>query len=680
MIKGWLVLGIAIWCGCPTIRAEGLPGEPEPPPAFSQEDRAKLEHDKVLIVDRSAPHMSDFYDGTGPFFITSDSILNAWNVLLEESVRTLEDRFAVDLPLALDRSLASLSDEVPDDVNPESYRAALLRARIVLGTASRLGGGKWKGNPEVEQVIESETKLVEAAESGLTLPAWLRKGGTDIEGMDYSVFRPTGFYTRRKRSQCYFRAVRWLQTIPFEMNRDEQVVAASLVYDALVSSGTVMEIGQVYHSLIGVGAHLDPYYVEQLWMDAGTRVPDKWRRCIEERKDQKNLPTSRTIFVALAGRLLLEEELFRSTTNEGRRFPRPIELAAVMGSPVAVAALKDEPRTLARIEATQAEFTEGSTGHGDYLRCLASLFAEPEAEAPDFMRKNPWQRKSLNTVMAGWVQIRHSWALQAEQPGIVFGMVDRQEAGFVEPNPAFFRKLGQVSSRFAVALDVNQGLGWDAKAVSRRAAAFQVELNAVQVELERREALGGVSEKERDDLFKDLREDINFFYEIRSTAAKGEEIGSEWSASRNRKSLRRLWWKMADACAELESIAQNQLRGKELTSEEVAFILSYHRLLDEWSFARTTKDDASRVAVVFSQPGEGVLMAGVGRPRLIKVLYPWKGKEIECMGGVMPYLEMRSPRPVPDEEWRSILKGRSHPPAPDWIKPVISERGFNAND
>ena len=52
--------------------------------------------------------------------------------------------------------------------------------------------------------------------------------------------------------------------------------------------------------------------------------------------------------------------------------------------------------------------------------------------------------------------------------------------------------------------------------------------------------------------------------------------------------------------------------------------------------------------------------------------YPWKGREIECHGAVMPFLETRSDRHLTDAEWKTTLDGNAGPEPPDWLQPVIA--------
>lgn len=137
------------------------------------------------------------------------------------------------------------------------------------------------------------------------------------------------------------------------------------------------------------------------------------------------------------------------------------------------------------------------------------------------------------------------------------------------------------------------------------------------------------------------------------------------------------WVDLMEICHQLETLAHKQLRGVAPENDEVNFIRSYGEKLANVMFYGgnswlAPKDDAPRVTAVFNQPGEGFLMAGIGKPQEIRVLYPWKGREIECFGAVMPFREMRSSTNLTDVEWKNLLQSPSKPETPAWLKPVTS--------
>jgi len=59
---------------------------------------------------------------------------------------------------------------------------------------------------------------------------------------------------------------------------------------------------------------------------------------------------------------------------------------------------------------------------------------------------------------------------------------------------------------------------------------------------------------------------------------------------------------------------------------------------------------------------------GIGRPRLMYVLYPWQGREVLCRGVVMPYHETEAAKTLMDAEWFQQFEADTRPPVPAWLK------------
>ena len=85
------------------------------------------------------------------------------------------------------------------------------------------------------------------------------------------------------------------------------------------------------------------------------------------------------------------------------------------------------------------------------------------------------------------------------------------------------------------------------------------------------------------------------------------------------------------------------------------------------------KNDAPRAVAVYTNSlTGGWFHAGVGRPRKLYVLYPWKGKTLLCEGAVMPYYEFVTKSGLTDEEWKKRLDSEERPSIPKWMFPAVS--------
>ena len=127
----------------------------------------------------------------------------------------------------------------------------------------------------------------------------------------------------------------------------------------------------------------------------------------------------------------------------------------------------------------------------------------------------------------------------------------------------------------------------------------------------------------------------------------------------------------------LESRAHRQLRGIEPDGTEEDFMVNYGETLGSILFYEGTsyhkpRDDAPLASSVFNQAGGQFLIAGTGRSREIRVLYPWKGKEILCRGAIIPFQSELSDAHVTDKEWRARLDTANPPSSPAWLRPILS--------
>lgn len=517
----------------------------------------------------------------------------------------------------------------------------------------------------------------------------------------------------------YFRTVRWLQTVPFDLKRDEQLASMGLVIAACNESKTITAISEAFERCMGDGAALDALRLRTYPSHSYPfDIPD-WMADVKKEADTEPFKTEiQNPAVILAARRLPDVDLFEKTTNEKRPFPNTLEAAALFGSPLAEKLLANGEHNAEQIAKIRAEWKDSQTIYAIYAACLADLFAKPEQGAPDFMKSETWQRKSLNTGLASWAQFRHVWALQGRENANWAGAGESAPQGFVEPNPEFFRHLGHLVSRSRECFQRFQSPPLTSLNVSRRAKDLlplvqdTVEpvrriSDARQNELDPSKAVAAEYKEKMEKACKHLGyffpvlvdagafmsvsedsggthihrfDDPDSLLKILQKIANGEGINEVMAKLAPYLEGHRApdrWMKLLAICHQLETLAHKQLRGVEPAEDEVKFIQSYGELLgsvmlydgNSWEVPR---DDAPRITSVFNQPGLGFLLAGIGRAREIRVLYPWKGREIECHGAVMPFYEMRSDRHLTDTEWQESLKGKEPPQTPEWFKPITT--------
>ncbi len=136
---------------------------------------------------------------------------------------------------------------------------------------------------------------------------------------------------------------------------------------------------------------------------------------------------------------------------------------AALGDSEAAGLLKEDlqnwrygPRLLALRDYADTYLTHSPSPQSVYdlwLGVLTVLHSDMSGEKnfPKVMRTRAWRLKQLNTQLASWAELRHDAILYAKQPHT------RQEecsypAGYVEPYPDFYGRIGKIAKQLADSL------------------------------------------------------------------------------------------------------------------------------------------------------------------------------------------------------------------------------------
>ena len=481
-------------------KAEGL----------SDDDVARLASTKLLVAGCEYRQVFEPYINSNvPTFVTADSVLNAYHVLFEESVVRLERAQAARLPSVL----RPMWDGIPDaakrlDLPSESIDDAVLRARVLVGTALRLLGEPTPGAPDdVAKKIDAEAARVLRAEGRLR-PEWLGAPDAGFPFLDYGRFAPRGFYVRDERLKAYFRAVSWLQAVPLRVHQEREVLTALLLAESMQRDGDSRATA-AYGAFVGVWATALGTRGDISLPTSVSRPQRPWTKsdvddfasaCARRWFDGVPEPRVAAPTVADAAGPLVDPlhgrepglrvipavdlpdgELFDRCCAPSAKpaYPTGLLVAAALGGAFARGeALRGrDAATTARIgdafdamsQAFRAAdapdtdpFVEQFTGarHDDlyaaYLRCISALLDPPEPDAPPLFASAAWQAKSTNAALAGWAQLRHTWVLQARESAD-YGSAEDVAAGFVEPDPEFFTRLADLSASSAEFFETSGG-------------------------------------------------------------------------------------------------------------------------------------------------------------------------------------------------------------------------------
>jgi len=699
-------------------------------------ERGLLSRQKVIITDQSCRQIfSPYVDPDMPVFITSDSILNAYHVLLQESILGLENANSVRLPEILRfiwDNLATADQHV--EGNPQLAAAAKRRAQIVVATAIRLlGDSPPELPPSIAGIVEEQVACIRGA-AGVHRPGWLGEADDpQLVAIDYSRYIPRGFYADIASLARYFRAVSWLQSIPFRVDRDEELLAILMLGSCLSRerfdeddprTEQYAAFFDCFRELLGdrddwdlTSAAAEVQGVLKLDLAAGDL--ERMRQSLRERaertghrpqiNDQIGYPSeSADGPIPLSFRIVSayrtpDAILFGRTTDPGafsRPFPSGLEVCIALGSSYAKRALDDpEKEKVIKTVERSADLLVGSSLYFDYLDCVGSLLHEPPEGAPAFMSTDAWRAKSCQTALAGWAQLRHTWTLQSKQTFCWLCLMEScKHVGFVEPNPEFFRRLKALAHRTGTLMN-------RASARFDRRLYVVAELQDLLRILESKLAAGeGLDDEDTCSAseylayrtleqvmgIRDVEEHAkqhDFLVEaVAKTKAaidhiqRGEDYESSFNdmmAHSTTEPLHQLWRELADLSGRLCTLAEKELAGTPFDQEDNRFILEYGEALAPLMFhighaSETPRDDVPKVIDVVYSPNVGeYLEVGIGRPRIMYVLYPTKDGEVLCRGAVLPYYEFRSDKRLNDGEWKLMLDSADAPDPPDWLTSLV---------
>lgn len=683
---------------------------------------AGLQRDGLAFGD-STKQIFEPYLG-GPVFITSDSALHAFHVLFEDSFRELEVRRASDFRPRFERLLALARDIAREGKRPRHWiqpmpddraQPAIDHLVRVLGPALVLSGAPLQDfDSRLRPDIASTLELIRGAERSM-LPTWL--GPADdvtLVAIDFTRCRPVGFYADSAKLSDYFRAVRWLQMVPFRATRSHEMDAIFLLGMAayrLREHSRDQRLDELIGPPDDPSMHVftrsvfDNNDAPPDWADPGTRAElteflirrDYYRINSDLRRARTLNQTFESLTFRIIAPAALEDSILFQALMDRRLPVSGLSVASALGSPLARRATPEAALALvdACTEELDAAVQEPAYAeprlYARYLHTLRALFLPVAPAAPEFMRRPIWEVKSCQTALAGWAQMRHTFSLQGKLSVSYGGMV-LTPPGFVEGNPEFFARLARLIDHGKESL-LDAGVFSPSAVVEAeelRQAANTLRLlrpardNSHEFEGVPYPQLEPIWDVLPDGIFKkedpsleELRGD-EFDSALQTILARIEAYAQRLEAGTiaprtKDPDLPRRWDHLSAIVHTLEALAHKGLRHEAWTEEEDAFLKTYGERMayvegyygNSWL---NPKDDAPRWAEVCAFPDRGTsLAAAVGRPREIFVLHPWNGIDVLCRGGVMQYYEHESSSRLTDAEWRTLLDSPDAPPLPSWM-------------
>jgi hypothetical protein len=596
-----------------------------------------------------------------PVLVTTDSLLNAYHQLFNTLLQRAEEAALYDQAIAMTEALYAAASDQWNTATDSTVKEDARLNMAFFAVANSLLKGAVTAPDVVADEVGAELALIEAA------------GGTGESPIlryteDYSQYKPRGHYTRSDKLQKYFKAMMWYGHTGFFINpRNPDITeeeAVSLTRRAiLVSSSLNGPAKQAWTAIYDPTSFLvgraDDLTIDDMDMVL-TKLFNTTQPALDDlandgviaevRAELNKLPAPKILSatVRAQGDTENREQNERSFRVMGQRFipdsyafqqlvwtyvgdesnkresPMGLDIMTVLGSDQAYRISKEDfaqdkfANWESQVKKVNAEFAAKSADlwpaslYTGWLESLQRVMAFPADGAPDFMKSRAWARKSLNTALGSWTELRHDTILYAKQSVVAEGDggEEPESAGYVEPYPAFYNKIAELATTLRQSMD-EYGLA-DAKAAEKLDTMIQLA-----------QSLAAIAQKE----------------------LAGEKLtAAETSAI--------TWYGQT-----LESLEDWGTTEDGLTLAPAA-------------------EKSPLVADVHTNYNAGeALEEATGYPLVLYVAFELNGKLQVLCGASYAYYEFTAPLSgrLTDEEWTAMLDSGQAPPRPAWTNEWISE-------
>ena len=496
---------------------------------------------------------------------------------------------------------------------------------------------------------------------------------------DYTQYIPRGHYDKTEELKAYFKAMMWYGRLTFRLKNDDEIKSALLITLVLNKDNNQNLWNKIYEPInFFVGKSDDICYyqfkdlLEQIYgVDASleTLVADKNKFAsfvdltadlepaqinsmpIFEASIQQDREKEIKGFRFMGQRFTIDASIFQRLVyrevgdktkscqaykpeetgclNGARCLPMGLDIASTMGSNEALNIVTELGET------EYACYLENMSKMTDYVSSLDTsiwtqnlywgwlyqllpLLEEKTSGYPSFMTNQAWLRKDLNTFLGSWAELKHDTILYAKQVYAEMGGVgpeEKDDKGYVEPNPYLYSRLASLLKMTSEGLD-SRGLLTQAM----KDSLSKMEELAIMLKT--------ISEKELNNE-KLTDEDYEL---IRSYGGQ----------------LEHFWLEVNKDEPEFKA-SSNQ---RDYLSENPAAI----------------------VADVATDPNGQVLEEGTGKIFEIYAVVPVEGKLKIAKGGVYSYYEFTWPMSdrLTDKKWREMLYSFEVPELPAWTKAFVA--------
>lgn len=605
---------------------------------LSEEEQALLA-DHLFVVEKS--YCDEFYEiyemnryAQIPNFVTVDSMMHTYHLYFSLLLNRTEKNGLADRLLSLSKAMLEQSVEQYETLAGTEWEEAACRNVAFFAVAAMLQDPSVTAPDAVAALVAQELDAIYAA-------AGINTSALAMDYVDYSQFKPRGYYEGDAVLEAYFRAMMWYGQINFTQDTDSLNRSALLM--TLAMEGNLAAWEEIYTVTSFFAGESDDlgYYeyapaVEAVYGAApDIRVlpgNEEAYQCFVDLVDKMDPPAINSVPVwqtdegdvaemkkgfrfmgqrftidAAVMQQLVYRNVKENSLGEQRLLPDTLDLPAALGSELALQLLTEQGAAdysgySERMEAVRTALQNApeelwsDSLYSGWLYTLSPLLEVKGEGYPSFMTSTEWLKKDLETYAGSFAELKHDTVLYAKQVMAEMGGGPQEkidDRGYVEPEPEVYRRFLTLAQQTADGLE-RYGL-----------------------------------------------------------------IGSD-----DKENLTRL----AELAQMLLTISEKELTNEPLTEEEYELIRTYGGTLEHfWEEAVREKSESdwldpkeipsSLVTDIATDPNGRVLQIATGRPGRIYVIVPVDGQLRLASGMVFDFYQFEQPISdrLTDTEWRQMI-------------------------
>lgn len=480
--------------------SEGLPEVVNLDQFYLTDGQMQLLEQNLFVVTGS--YYNEFYQlyesnryARVPNYVTVDSLMHTYHLYFSMLLNRTEKNYLADDLLTLSRAMLAASVEQYGQLAGTQWEEAARRNVAFFAVAAALQDPEQEIPADAAQLAEQELALIYAAEAIAISPL------TENE-MDYSQFKPRGYYEGDETLERYFRAMMWYGQVNFAQDSDSLNRSALLMTLTMAATDleTWEEIYTVTAFFAGVSDDLGYYEYAEAISQAYGGYPSV--------EDLKNEEGAYTRFVELAAQLrapainsvpvyedeegdlgemnkgfrfmgqrftldaaIMQQLVYRAveenSAGEKRLLPDTLDVPAALGSDLALQLLEEQGDTdysgyrenMTELRdfisgATEASWT--SSLYSSWLYTLSPLLETKGEGWPSYMTGAEWGKKALETFAGSFTELKHDTVLYSKQVMAEMGggwdeTID--DRGYVEPEPEVYQRFLLLAQQTADGLD-----------------------------------------------------------------------------------------------------------------------------------------------------------------------------------------------------------------------------------